>query len=217
MKRSSSEQYTVAWFTLAECVSRGEKERAFGVYRLLSHSLDDRALAIQLEGDLFCAFQMFMQAMDRYQNAARIYNKAGRFLEAASVYEHIRTIYPDDLHCKKELLELYGILQFEVRVCDLANDLAIEYSSQGNHEDSRTLTSSIEKLHSFGDRAWCYESLIDILSKQKDVPASIFNFFAEQAVHAYVRHGDDERLERYVAKIKVSNDDLYNVVVAVLK
>ena len=41
--------YSVAWFKLAEFVTRKEKERAFGVYRLLSHSIADRAFAAQLE------------------------------------------------------------------------------------------------------------------------------------------------------------------------
>ena len=53
-----SDKYTIAWFKLAECVAKGEKEKAFGVYRLLMHSLEDQAYAYQLEGDLLDAFKM---------------------------------------------------------------------------------------------------------------------------------------------------------------
>jgi tetratricopeptide (TPR) repeat protein len=217
MKRVSSEQYTVAWFTLAECVSRGEKERAFGVYRLLSHSLDDRALAIQLEGDLFCAFNMDSQAVERYQNAARAYKQVGRYLEAASVYEHIRTIRPYENECKEELLALYSTLQFAVRVGDLVVDLATEYVKQENYDSTLALGTSVDKLYSFGDRAWCYEAIMYVLGQQKNVPTHIRNFFAECATHAYLRHGDDMRLEHYIAKIKAYDEDLYAVVVATLK
>jgi hypothetical protein len=37
MKQTQVDKHTIAWFKIAECVSRGEKERALGVYRLLSH------------------------------------------------------------------------------------------------------------------------------------------------------------------------------------
>ena len=40
----------------SQCVARKEKERALGVYRLLSHSFDDLAFARQLEGDIFSFF-----------------------------------------------------------------------------------------------------------------------------------------------------------------
>ncbi len=66
MKQVPSGKYTIAWFKLAECVSRGEKERALGVYRLLSHSLDDSALVCQLEGDIFLSFNDKQQAVTNY-------------------------------------------------------------------------------------------------------------------------------------------------------
>ena len=57
MKHLPSDKYNVAWFKLAECVARGEKEKALGVYRLLVHSLDEPAFIRQLEGDLLLAFK----------------------------------------------------------------------------------------------------------------------------------------------------------------
>ena len=74
MKQAVSNKYNIAWFKLADCVSRGEKERAFGVYRLLSHSLDDQALARQLEGDLLLAFQDD-GAVDKYREAVNLYKQ----------------------------------------------------------------------------------------------------------------------------------------------
>ena len=57
MKQIPSDKYNVAWFTLAECVSRGEKVRAMSLYRLLVHSIKDGAFACQLKGDLLLAFR----------------------------------------------------------------------------------------------------------------------------------------------------------------
>ena len=112
MKQVSSDKYNVAWFRLAECVSRGEKERALGVYRLLSHSLDDPALVVQLEADILWAFND-KQALEKYQEAAELYKKDQRMLEAASVYEHLITMKQESVEYLGNLIELYDHLSFD--------------------------------------------------------------------------------------------------------
>src|SRR5580700_10433765 len=100
-----ADKYNVAWFKLAECVSRGEKERALGVYRLLAHSFDDRAFASQLEADIFYAFDDKVMAKDRYDRAITLYKKEKRFLEAAAVGEHMHFMYPNDRSYLEMLIE----------------------------------------------------------------------------------------------------------------
>jgi predicted Zn-dependent protease len=73
MKQMQSDKYTIAWFKIAECVSRGEKERALGVYRLLSHSFNDNAVASQLEADINLAFNEQDQAVVLYRQAIDLY------------------------------------------------------------------------------------------------------------------------------------------------
>ena len=77
MRQVPSDKYNIAWFKLAEFVSRGEKERALGLYRLLTHSFDDRALTYQLEGDLLLSFNDD-SAQDRYRKAAEEYRQSER-------------------------------------------------------------------------------------------------------------------------------------------
>src|SRR5437899_218534 len=89
MRYFPSDKYNVAWFKLAECVSRGEKERALGVYRLLAHSLNDSAFARQLQGDILLSFNDVAGAVEHYRTAATLYQQDERLLEAAAVYEHI--------------------------------------------------------------------------------------------------------------------------------
>lgn len=105
MKQMPSERRNVAWFTLAECVARGEKERALGVYRLLSHSLDDAAVTAQLEGDLLWAFNDPV-AVEKYFTAAARYQHDGRYREAVALLEHIRTLTPESIACLVPLMEL---------------------------------------------------------------------------------------------------------------
>jgi len=107
MKQSMAERYTLAWFKLAECVSRGEKERALGVYRLLSHSLNDQAFSRHLEGDIFLSFQEIASAQQRYKDAAILYQKEGRLLESAAVYEQLITLEAEDHESRIALLMAY--------------------------------------------------------------------------------------------------------------
>lgn len=111
MKHVPSEKYNIAWFKLSECVARGEKERALGVYKLLSHSIDDAAFAAQLEGDLLLAFEDD-GAVEKYCTAAKLYKKKQRFVEAAAVYEHLVTLKPDVDDHILNLILLYQILNF---------------------------------------------------------------------------------------------------------
>lgn len=106
MRHVPNDKYTIAWFKLAECIAKGEKEKAFGVYRLLSHSLEDQAYAYQLEGDLLDAFQD-CRASEKYAQAAHVYHHTHRYKEACALYEELIFLLPhDDKHLVR-LLEIY--------------------------------------------------------------------------------------------------------------
>jgi len=82
---------SIAWFKLAELISRGEKEKALNLYRLLSHSFEERAYILQLEGDILWAFED-KEAVDRYKQAAFLYQKENRAISAVAIYEHLITL-----------------------------------------------------------------------------------------------------------------------------
>lgn len=108
MDQSAKDKYCVAWFKLAECLARKEKERALGVYRLLSHSIDDEALAVQLEGDLLLFFDDEV-AIAKYKRAVELYEKQERLPLAIGVCEHIITLNPSDIWALRRLSDLYRI------------------------------------------------------------------------------------------------------------
>jgi hypothetical protein len=89
MNQIQANKYSIAWFKLAECVSRRERERALGVYRLLAHSFDNPALACQLEADIILAFNEPGSAISKYLQAAQLYEKQGELMQAIAVYDHI--------------------------------------------------------------------------------------------------------------------------------
>lgn len=107
MRYIPTDKYTVAWFKLAECVAKGEKEKAFGVYRLLMHSLEDKAYAHQLEGDLLGAFHD-ERALEKYEHAAQLYVANHRWKEAIALYEELVVMNLDNTRAVRCLLELYN-------------------------------------------------------------------------------------------------------------
>lgn len=86
---------SVAWYKLADLIARGEREKALSVYRLLSHSLDDRAYALQLEGDVLLALED-PRSKEKYFQAASLYKSEKRWVDAVSVTEHLLAQYADD-------------------------------------------------------------------------------------------------------------------------
>lgn len=142
MKQYSSDKHNVAWFMLSECVTRGEKERAMGVYKLLAHSLEDKAFSRQLEGDLLWAFED-ESAHTRYLEAAALYKKNQRFVEAAAVYEHLIVLQPESEDHVLSLLSLYQILNFSEKLTDCLKAAVERYA---HHADSKKLNNFIAKL-----------------------------------------------------------------------
>jgi hypothetical protein len=117
MKQVQTDKYTIAWFKIADCLSRGEKERALGVYRLLSHSFNDDALAMQLEADIYLSCNEHTRAIELYRSAIELYVKAERFLEAAAVSEHLVMFFPTDKNLYDALFSYYIKLHNDAKVC----------------------------------------------------------------------------------------------------
>jgi tetratricopeptide (TPR) repeat protein len=102
---------SVAWFKLAELISRGEKEKALNLYRLLSHSFEEKAYALQVEGDILWSFED-KEAVERYKHAAFLYKKEKNLVAAAGVYEHLLTLDPGNVDNMFHLLKLYAQLNW---------------------------------------------------------------------------------------------------------
>lgn len=217
MKSVFTEKKNVAWFTLAECVSRGERERAFGVYRLLSHSLDDRALAAQLEADLLCAFNMPEEALESYEKAMRMYKQEGKLLEAAAVCEHMRFIKPDDMRYIEQALVLYSSAQSIERASEMLIEYVTNACARGMHEAVGAIADAIQNIHGYAQQGFCYEQVVSVLSRMANVPVAVRILYAHKAAHAYVQHGSQEALKKFLAQLQVSDHAAYEAVLKELK
>jgi hypothetical protein len=154
MKQTQFDKHIIAWFKIAECVSRGEKERAFGVYRLLSHSFNDNAVARQLEADIHISFGEKELAVPLYIQAMESYQKSQRFLEAAAVCEHLVTIQPQEVLFRREAIKLYKMLENTPKIhmhIQKALDIIVA-TGQDHHiqEFLSMLRTHSDELHEYG-------------------------------------------------------------------
>ena len=156
MKHVSSERPTqacLAWFNLAEFVARGEKERALSIFRLLSHSLRDEAVVLQLEGDILQAFND-ERAFESYEKAARLYQKRGEDVQALALYQQLNELFPSSQEVLTVLIALYQKQKNSQRACSAAQQLiALLLKKNAFHEAHTAITllqieSSLKaKLH----------------------------------------------------------------------
>jgi tetratricopeptide (TPR) repeat protein len=217
MKSEFTEKKTIAWFTLAECVSRGERERAFGVYRLLSHSLDDRALALQLEADLLCAFKMESEALEKYEKAMKVYKQSSKLLEAAAVCEHMRLLDTHNSAYAQQALELYSSLQFEDRAADLLVELVTTYVKQSSYDAACAVATAIPALHNYGKQGFCYERVVAALALLKQVPIHVRSLYVQKAINAYMQHGAQESITQFLGNLSARDQEAYQIAVKFLK
>ena len=109
-----SNQSCIAWFKLAELVSRKEREKALSLYRLLAHSFEDRAYVLQLEGDILCSLEDSL-ALEKYKQAAILYKKEAKLISAIGVYEHLLMLDSSNYEFISKLLLLYSLVDYQVK------------------------------------------------------------------------------------------------------
>ena len=187
-KIGDSKSSCVAWFRLAELITRREKEKALSLYRLISHSFDDKAYVLQVEGDILWALKDD-NALEKYSQAAYLYKKEKKFLSAAAVYEHMFLLQPNNLNNLKSLILIYLLLswpeKFEQRYLNVLNFVGSDLISQdsffnftkniinfaANSIDLNLkyleLDNILEK-NDFCEHKWAIKSIINLLKKNNN-------------------------------------------------
>jgi tetratricopeptide (TPR) repeat protein len=207
MKHVPQDKYNVAWFTLAECVSRGEKVRALGVYRLLSHSIEDIAFRRQLEADILLSFQDNDEAVAKYKEAANLYKKSGKYLEAVAVYEHLKQLGPNNTEYLNPLIELYTLLHITTKVVVYLKQL---FEAQLHGHDfgaAEDTLISLDNVQDSAQNASCHQQITfaliaDELHDKKQVLSHI-----KRAVQGFLRGDDNRALQKFLSTLEAMDQD----------
>jgi len=213
MKLLSSGSHSIAWFKLADFVSRGEKERALSIYRLLVHSIADKAFAHQLEGDILLAFDDYV-AIEHYHLAANLYKKEHDYQKAIAVYKHV-VLVKKDLKALEAILDIHDHLKDQIGMIHSFSQFAILAVQL---KDFGTL---INRLHLY------------LMTKNDIIKAELYGytFFAlalhdqenpqiemylTQALDLYLKCGDSSLLTQFMSKLEVSHELFYKVAQEIL-
>ena len=157
----------IGWFKLAQMVSRGEKEKALGLFKLLSYSFSDTAYILQIEGDLLSSFDD-KEAITKYQQAAFLYKKEKKAVSSIAVYEHLLTLEPCNYVFLSTLLELYAWLNWPEKYIDTLKRIVQGYGSKKISKDQveTMVKNSFEVMLSEHSNDVA-QSLKDLVSKKK--------------------------------------------------
>lgn len=209
MRNVPPDKYNVAWFKLAECVSRGEKERALGVYRLLAHSLHDSGFARQLQGDIFVAFNDAPGALEHYQAAADLYQKDGRFTQAAAVYEHLLTLVPTQLSYVEKLVQLYGCAHNRTKMVSHATHLYTVLIDQQQYEEAIKVVDGLHVLLSTVEVCAVRQQLVALLLTKESVASALIIDQGKKIITHMLYTDDAHVLQRFLATLSAFNTEIY--------
>lgn len=213
MKQTQFDKHTIAWFKIADCVSRGEKERALGVYRLLSHSFNDHAIARQLEADIYCSFGDTEQAILLYQQAMEFYNKSQRFLEAAAVGEHLITVRSDGMELRRNMIQLYSALGMIAKIKTHIQVLVDLIAKKQQWYDIKALIADCLRLSDMNERVGIYSDVIIAIYKT-GYPWDIVTHGIEQIVEDVCAADNEKKcLQGFLSSLQAFSDELYEYAV----
>ena len=205
MKQVGSDTYNVAWFKLADCIARGEKERALGIYRLLAHSLDDSALASQLQGDILRSFQD-EQAFEKYIHAAELYRTQGRFLEAAAVYEHLSCLDRENVAYRYQMIELYQQLNIRTKVTEYVKELLQWLLKKDDWKKGIEIVMEFETAGDLSFAAALHEQILFYLAVTEGVLPDTILVHAKKAIDAWNEQEDEAAIGKLCTRLEATNE-----------
>ena len=166
MKHVDPEKCSLAWFKLADFVERREKERALGLYRLLTHAIDDRAFAAKLQGDILWAFKD-SQAFNAYENAVTLFEKEDRLLEVLGIYEQLVSMDAKNITYLKSLCDLYRRLDRPEKIKDTLCSLIEAYLESGAVENALSRIQELDRMVGYESSRPMHQKVTCFLLKKR--------------------------------------------------
>ncbi len=201
------QSFNIAWFKLAECVTKGEKERALAMHKLLSHSIESEAFTLQIEADLLCAFKD-KEAENVYEQAAYLYIKNKKLKEALFLYKKLITLFPNNRnHIKTFLQTCYNYNIVTQTMVPILKNINIKAVSELINEI--TIKSTPAKKGAF------YEKITLELQKY-NLSFQLLVAYAQKAIECYVKT-NDKLLTAFLTKVAALNKNLHKELLENLK
>jgi tetratricopeptide (TPR) repeat protein len=208
MKPLSTDKYSVAWFKLAEFVTRGEKERALGLFKLLMHSVNNQALAYQLQGDLLLSFED-AEALVCYQKSAELYLAQNKYSHVAAIYEHLLAISPKSHSYLEKLVEVYNLLNNKERAYFCLKNYFSLLLSQKLFQRAAIILQQIKAYTNHQEVSQCYHELICSAFESKIEPSTTLESLVTEAIAHDSDLNNSSQLSALLAIVKAYDEILY--------
>ena len=204
MKAVSLEKQSVAWFKLAECIGRGEKERALSLLRLLTYSLDSNKPFIkQLEADILAFFED-SQAVTHYIQAAHMYYQEGNAMEASVVYEKLIAL-EQKIEFLEKIISLYTEIKDQRKAIYYKHKLYFKLLDRGLVTKAIELLGSFDKELTMSDKIDSYKKLIFASITHKYGQQEIVTEYLRKVLDDLLRFGSDAELKIFLSDLKALN------------
>lgn len=213
MRQVSSGKYTIAWFKLAECVARGEREKALGVYRLLSHSIDDPAYALQLEGDIFWTFNDCDAAVEKYHEAALLYKNSQKYSQALSMWEHITLLIPYHIRSLEALFDLSLALKYQTKIPYYFELLYNAYESSHCYEKMLIALSVMTPHWNLLEQIEWYRKTTVLLIHQIPEAHELVTKNLRITIDLHMKHDNAELLSLFSSTVKAISNRYYQEII----
>jgi len=132
-QESSTGTSSIAWFKLAELIARKEREKALNVFRLLSHSFNDRAYALQLEGDILSSLHD-KGASEKYKQAAFLYQKEHQWVYAIALHENLLLLDQTNHDLLAELILAYAVIDWQEKFNERVHRVCLLFTQKSLDE-----------------------------------------------------------------------------------
>ena len=208
MKQIPVDKYNVAWFTISECIVRGEKVRALSLYRLLAHSIDDAAFTHQLKGDILLAFED-NAAIELYEQAAALYKKDDRLLEAVAVYEHLHHLEPENVGYLQALIDLYRHLRIDSKVRTYRKNEVHAMLQSGDLDEAHKLIEQFGKSCKSNELIEEHRQLVHRLLQKENPPLDRICQHGKRVIDGLLLADMNKELQQFLSTIQVLNSDCY--------
>lgn len=204
MKPVSLEKQSIAWFKLAECIGRGEKERALSLLRLLTHSLESNQPFIkQLEGDILSFFEDD-QALSEYVKAAHMYQQEGKTIEASAVYEKLIAL-EQKVEFLEKIVSLYTQLKDAKKVVYYQKKWCLELLQKGSVAKAIGVLKQCDEELDGGDQIDIYKKVIFAAITHKYAQQKVVTSYLHKTLDGLLRFGSEKELQTFLSDLKALN------------
>lgn len=202
----------LAWFKLSEFISRGEKERAFSIYKVLILAFDNKAFCLLVEGDLHANFHENQEALSKYLEAARLYeSEQDTFLQSIA-YESIVKV-SKSLNYWKKLLELYQLIGYKRKILFALKTIFYISLENKSEAEAKEALDQVCKLDSCMEEE---EALALYQLQQKTEKKDALNNISK-ILETHFTKGNSKSLQKFLSKLEALDKETYENVVTQMK